>query len=128
MATTPSVSKQFVQFIVSHPGHRPVNHDDWLTCAVGDFARQSLKMEGCEVDPNDWLHPRPSNFVHLIDQLARQEGEIADVRFPGAMGTEGTLMHLLNCWEPIDGSYDGTYGPLAAFISEQPHLAALLEQ
>lgn len=28
-----------IEFINSQPANRPVNHDSWATCAVGDYAR-----------------------------------------------------------------------------------------
>jgi len=114
----------FIAFVNAQPADRPINHTyGWSTCAVGDYAREVLKMKTW---PWPWRAIRGSTNGWLVAcTLFQQTGSISrDTRMGVDHWTKkfvpikrkATFMDVLN-EQHLDNA--PTYGTLRAALDEQ---------
>lgn len=102
-----------IEFINAQPADRPVTHDTWASCALGDYARSlGEAVVDSEVHGFGALHDCP-----ILTKLWREAGSAnEDVvnDYEGVPETDDpTVMDALN---EVDESQAETYGQLRAVI------------
>jgi hypothetical protein len=100
-----------ISFMRSQPADRPVDHDSWKACAVGDYAREVLGVEinGNGDSAEEYAVLTQDPVVRTLYQDVGTDQMSISLDFGAPLCARSTMMDYLSMCDHGDGS---TYGTL----------------